>query len=229
MFEVRSLHSGYGNIPILNGLDLTIGDNEFVSIYGHNGMGKSTLLKTLIGLLPVTSGKIVCRDRDITSAQSYARAKLGIGYVPQGRGIMPGLSVLENLKFAASAIGLRDKGAVDAVLEDFPRLKAYLGRPAGALSGGEQQLLALARALIQRPRLVLLDEPTDGIQPSIIEEIIDKLHQIRKRDALSVLLVEQNVDFIGALSDRVLTLQKGQFTNEQTAGAFVAATEVSLA
>jgi branched-chain amino acid transport system ATP-binding protein len=228
MLEVNQLHSGYGDIPILRGLDLKIGANEFVSVYGHNGMGKTTLLKTLIGLLPMSKGQIRFEGREIGAAPPQARARMGIGYVPQGRGILPALSVLENLRFAATAVKRRDPQAEASVLEDFPRLKAYLDRPAGALSGGEQQLLALARALIQRPRLVLLDEPTDGIQPSIIEEIVEKLHDIRQRQSLSVLLVEQNVDFVAALSGRIITLQKGVFVAEHTVQDFVSQVEGAM-
>lgn len=226
MLDVKNLASGYGAIQILRGLSFCVAKGEFVSIYGHNGMGKTTLLKTLIGLLPCTGGTIALDGKDITRAADYRRARRGLGYVPQGRGILPALTVAENLRFAAVAAGRRGRGrgrgALDEVLEDFPRLKAYLTRPGGALSGGEQQLLALARTLIQKPTLVLLDEPTDGIQPSIVEEIIDKLHELRSRRGLTVLLVEQNVDFVTALSDRVITLQKGQFTAEQDRRAFAA-------
>ncbi|MDR7127480.1 ABC transporter ATP-binding protein [Pseudotabrizicola sp. 4114] len=228
MFEFQSLHSGYGDIQILRGLDLTVRENEFVSIYGHNGMGKTTLLKTLIGLLPCSAGHIKLRGQDITKRPPHSRAKSGIGYVPQGRGVFPALSVLDNLRFAATAVGRSGQAGLDGVLADFPRLKAYLDRPAGALSGGEQQLLALARALIQKPSILLLDEPTDGIQPSIIEEITDKLLQIRARERLTVLLVEQNVDFVRALSDQIVTMRKGQFVDRQTPAEFFASAEAAM-
>ena len=211
MLEVEDLHSGYGAIPVLNGLSLDVAEGAFVGILGHNGMGKTTLLKTLIGILPATGGQIRLDGRPIDRLPSHARARRGIGYVPQGRGIFPGLSVRDNLRFAAVAAGPRAETA-DGILDEFPRLKTLLDRPGGALSGGEQQLLALARALIQRPRIVLLDEPTEGIQPSIIEEIADQLKLIRTRRGLTVLLVEQNLDFIKALSDHVLLIQKGNIT-----------------
>jgi len=214
MLAVDAVRSGYGSIPVLTGLSLTISEGEFVGILGHNGMGKTTLLKTLIGILPVTGGRISFSGGDVTRAPAHRRARMGMGYVPQGRGILPGLTVRDNLLFAAAAVGARGSDRLEAVLEDFPRLRNYLDRPGGALSGGEQQLLALARTLIQKPQIVLLDEPTEGIQPSIIDEIVDKLKALRQRGGLTILLVEQNVDFIRALSDRVLLIQKGTIVNE---------------
>ncbi len=217
MLDVEGLHSGYDGIPVLSGLSLRIEAGEFVGILGHNGMGKTTLLKTLIGILPASSGQIRFEGVSIARLPSHGRVRRGMGYVPQGRGIFPGLTVRDNLRFAAIAVGRR-AATIASVLDEFPRLKALLERPGGALSGGEQQLLALARALIQHPRIVLLDEPTEGIQPSIIEEIADQLKAMRARRGLTVLLVEQNVDFIKALSDRVLLIQKGMITRELAAG-----------
>jgi urea ABC transporter ATP-binding protein UrtE len=214
MLTVENLDSGYGSIPVLTGLSLSVSQGEFVGILGHNGMGKTTLLKTLIGILPATAGKITFAGNVITSAPAHRRARAGMGYVPQGRGILPGLTVRDNLLFAAAAVGARRSGQLEEALDDFPRLKAYLDRPGGALSGGEQQLLALARTLIQKPSIVLLDEPTEGIQPSIIDEIVDQMKALRQRRGLTILLVEQNVDFIRALSDRVLLIHKGTITNE---------------
>jgi ABC-type branched-subunit amino acid transport system ATPase component len=173
-------------------------------------MGKSTLLKTLMGILPATSGRIVLEGEDITGAPCHERARRGLGYVPQGREIFPGLSVLDNLRFAVAARGRPDPAAIEQVLNEFPRLKPLLDRRGGALSGGEQQLLALARCLVQEPRLVLLDEPTEGIQPSIIETIAEKLAELRTKRGLTMILVEQNLDFIKGLSDRVLVIQKGR-------------------
>lgn len=212
MLEVAELRSGYDGIPVLNGLSLNVREREFVGILGHNGMGKTTLLRTLIGILPATSGEIRFQGSLIAQDPPHRRARAGIGYVPQGRGIFPGLTVRDNLRFAAVAVGRSDNLA--AILGEFPRLTALLDRPGSALSGGEQQLLAIARALIQEPKIVLLDEPTEGIQPSIIEEIVDLLKLLRLRRGLTLLLVEQNIDFIKALSDRVLLIQKGTILHE---------------
>jgi ABC-type branched-subunit amino acid transport system ATPase component len=205
------------------GMNFSVSEGEFVGILGHNGMGKTTLLKTLIGILPATAGEIMFHGENLVRTAPHHRARRGIGYVPQGRGILRSLSVLDNLRFAAVAVRKERIGGIDEVLSDFPRLQRLLDRPGGALSGGEQQLLALARALIQNPRIVLLDEPTEGIQPSIIDEIIDQLKVIRARRGLTVLLVEQNMDFIKELSDRVLLIQKGIIINEFSVDALTAA------
>jgi branched-chain amino acid transport system ATP-binding protein len=227
MLAVTDLAAAYGRIQILNGISFAVSESEFVGILGHNGMGKTTLLKTLIGAVRATGGRVQFDGRDVTSLPAYQRARLGIGYVPQGREIFPTLSVLENLRMATAAFGAADAEVIEPVLEDFPRLKALLDRPGGALSGGEQQLLALARCLCGRPRLILLDEPTEGIQPSIIEEIVERLTMLRDRRGLTVVLVEQNLDFIRALSQRVLIIQKGRITQEVTPQRLADATVVS--
>ncbi len=214
MLEVQDLHAGYGAIPVLAGISFAVAEGEVTGILGHNGMGKTTLLKALAGILPASAGRIRLAGEDITRLPSHARTRRGLGYVPQGREIFPALSVLDNLRFAAAAKGRPEPGAIPAVLEEFPRLQPLLTRAGGALSGGEQQLLALARCLVQAPRLVLLDEPTEGIQPSVIEMIADKLTQLRQRHRLTTILVEQNLDFIKALSDRVLIIQKGRIVRE---------------
>jgi len=227
MLAVTDLAAAYGRIQILNGISFAVAEREFVGILGHNGMGKTTLLKTLIGAVRATGGQVRFEDRDVTALPAYQRARLGIGYVPQGREIFPTLSVLENLRMATAAFGTADAEVIEPVLEDFPRLKALLDRPGGALSGGEQQLLALARCLCGRPRLILLDEPTEGIQPSIIEEIVERLTMLRDRRGLTVVLVEQNLEFIRALSQRVLIIQKGRITQEVTPERLTDATVVS--
>ena len=174
MLEVRNLASGYQKIPIILGVNFEVAAGEFVGILGHNGMGKTTLLKTVVGQLPATAGSIRFAGTEIARAPSHRRARLGLGYVPQGRQIFPGLSVLDNMRMGAASAGLGDD-VLDEVLEALPRLKPILGRAGGVLSGGEQQILALARCLAGHPKLILLDEPTEGIQPSIIEEIIEIL------------------------------------------------------
>jgi branched-chain amino acid transport system ATP-binding protein len=214
MLEVKGLHAGYGAVPVLTGISLAVQGGGFVGILGHNGMGKTTLLRTLIGLLPATSGKVRLAGADITHAPPHQRARRGLGYVPQGRAIFAGLSVRDNLRFAVAAKGGGEPDALEQVLSELPRLKPLLDRPGGALSGGEQQLLALARCLIQAPRLMLLDEPTEGIQPSIIETIAEKLAQLRASRGLTVILVEQNLDFIKALADHVLVIHKGRIVRE---------------
>ncbi len=214
ILSVEDLHSGYGRIPILGGVTLSVRAGEFVGILGHNGMGKTTLLRTLMGYLPATAGQVRFEGADITRRSPTARARLGIGYVPQGRDIFPALSVHENLRMGCLLANRGEDETIAGILATFPRLKAYLNRPGGALSGGEQQLLALARCLCGDPRILLLDEPTEGIQPSIIEEIIETLQQIGRERGIALLLVEQNLHCIAGLSERILILQKGTITRE---------------
>ena len=213
LLEIRGLASGYQKIPIILGVSLEVAAGEFVGILGHNGMGKTTLLRTVVGQLPATAGTIRFDGQAIERLASHRRARLGIGYVPQGRQIFPGLSVLDNMRMGAASAGLGDE-VLDEVIEALPRLKPILARAGGVLSGGEQQILALARCLCGHPRLILLDEPTEGIQPSIIDEIIDILLGLKGKRGLTIVLVEQNLEFIRRLSDRVLIIQKGRMTGE---------------
>lgn len=214
MLEVSNLHAGYGTIPVLRDISLKIKNGESVGILGHNGMGKTTMLRTLIGALRPTSGKVLFNGTDVTRNAPHTRAKMGMAYVPQGREIFPTLSTLDNLRMGLIKTGERSLDTIDSLLEDFPRLKPLLNRSGGSLSGGEQQLLALARALSGRPCLLLLDEPTEGIQPSIIEEIAETLASLRKRMKLTIVLVEQNLEFIAAVSERVLVIKRGQIGGE---------------
>ncbi|MEP1330644.1 amidase [Pseudophaeobacter sp.] len=213
LLTVNALSGGYGRVPILHDISFDLDEGEVVGVLGHNGMGKTTLLKTLMGFLPASTGQIRYHQTEITAMSVFDRAGLGLGYVPQGRGIFPQLSVRDNLRFAWQPYsGGTEAEVMEAVLADFSRLKPLLGREGGALSGGEQQLLSLARCLMGDPDLLLLDEPTEGIQPSIIEEMSETLNALRASRGLSILLVEQNFDFIADLSDRVLVLERGRLT-----------------
>jgi branched-chain amino acid transport system ATP-binding protein len=218
MLDVQGLRTGYGRIPILNGVSFAVNEGEFIGILGHNGMGKTTLLKALMGFLPATGGRVLFGSDDVTAAEPHRRARLGLGYVPQGREIFPGLSVYDNLRMGCTKQPGAEQDIIATVLEQFPRLKLLLDRVGAALSGGEQQLLAIARCLCGNPSLVLLDEPTEGIQPSIIDEIIETLQRLRAESGLTMILVEQNLDFIAALSQRVLIIQKGAITREVAPG-----------
>ncbi|HLJ64660.1 MAG TPA: ABC transporter ATP-binding protein, partial [Stellaceae bacterium] len=191
MLEVENLNTAYGRIPILNGVNLRVETGEFIGILGHNGMGKTTLLRALMGFLPAQRGRVRFDGADITDWPPYARSRAGMGFVPQGREIFPGLTVHDNLRMGCVKERGRVEAVIDPILEDFPRLKPLLDRAGGALSGGEQQLLAIARCLCGKPKLVLLDEPTEGIQPSIIDEIIETLLRLRDRTGLTMILVEQ--------------------------------------
>ena len=214
MLAVKGLKAAYGRIPILHGIDLNVAEGEFVGILGHNGMGKTTFLKTLIGLLRPTGGNIELHGQNITRMPAFRRNLSGMGYVPQGRDIFPNLTVYDNLRIALAMHKVDEGKVLEEVLETFPRLKPLLERSGRVLSGGEQQILALARCLCGGPILLLLDEPTEGIQPSIVEEIIEILHGLRKSRNLTVILVEQNLEFIGALSQRIHIIQRGQLVNE---------------
>jgi len=214
LIEVKSLSAGYGNVPILHGIDFTINDGEIVGVLGHNGMGKTTLMKTIMGIVPTTGGSIRYGDMELTSMRVNERIAHGIGYVPQGRSIFPNFSVFDNIRMGIAALQYDEEDAIRRILADFPRLERLFDRRGGALSGGEQQILAIARCLISEPELILLDEPTEGIQPSIIEEIIELLQDLNRRRGVSIILVEQNLDFISSLCDRILLIQKGVITGE---------------
>ncbi len=213
MITCQGLEAGYGRIRILNGVSLEIASGSAVGILGHNGMGKTTLLRTLMGLIPATAGTVHFDGHDITQAPTHARARRGLAYVPQGRQIFPGLTVAENLRMAAVA-ARKPPATVERVLADFPELTRLLDHSGSTLSGGEQQLLALARALCTEPTHLLLDEPTEGIQPSIVQAIAERLASLRRSRGLTLLLVEQSLDFIHALSDRVLLIQRGRIVRE---------------
>lgn len=214
ILSVSGLASGYGGVPILHGISFEVAEGEAIGIWGHNGMGKTTLLTTLLGYQPATAGQILFNGDDITQLPTHRRARQGMGLVPQGRQIFPALTVAENLRMGSAISGRHNKDVTEDVLELFPRLKPLLPRVGGLLSGGEQQLLALARCLCSQPKIMMLDEPTEGIQPSINEEIVETLMQLRKERSLTLVLVEQRREFIAALSDRVMIMQKGSISDE---------------
>ena len=215
VLEVAGLRAGYGHVPVLHGIDFRLREGEAVGIVGHNGVGKTTLLKALIGLVPASAGRVSIDGIDATRMKAHERSRLGIGYVPQGRGILPGLTALENLRLAWSAdSGEVEAAAVERVLDTLPRLRALLDRKGGALSGGEQQILALGRALMPSPWLLLLDEPSEGIQPSIVQEIGEILAALRARDKLSLLIVEQNLDLVLDVADRIVVIERGRIERE---------------
>jgi urea transport system ATP-binding protein len=207
MLAVERLDVAYGGSQVLWGVDLAVAAGEVVCLMGRNGVGKTTLLKTVMGLLPARGGRVTFDGADVTRWPPHRRARAGIGYVPQGREIFPHLSVEENLRVAQLGCGRSDD--VGDVLELFPALRRLLARKGGVLSGGEQQMLAIARALLTRPKLLILDEPTEGIQPSIILEIEESIRRITTELGLAVLLVEQYLDFAERLADAYVIMAKG--------------------
>jgi len=214
VLSLRNVWAGYGGVPILQGIDLDLEEGEIVAVLGRNGVGKTTLLRTIMGLIPVKSGTIEFLGNDLTSIPVHRRAKLGLGYVPQGRDIFPRLTVHENLLVSAYANRVNVKERIEDILEEFPGLRLRLSRNGESLSGGEQQLLALARAMIAEPKVLLLDEPSEGLQPSIVDLIAEKIVEIRERLRVSVLLVEQNLDFAAELAERAYIVDVGRITRE---------------
>jgi amidase len=220
VLDVSDLRSGYRDVPVLRGISLQLREGEAIGIVGHNGMGKTTFLRTIMGLMPATGGRITIDGVDVTSWPAHERSRLGIGYVPQGRGILAGLSTRDNLRLAWTAdSGETEEHAIDRVLGIFPKLARLLDRRGGALSGGEQQILALARALMPSPWLLLLDEPSEGIQPSIVQEIGTVLAALRREQRLSMLIVEQNLELVLDVASRLVLVERGQITRELTAAA----------
>lgn len=204
------LRSGYGGKPVLQGLEFDVREGEIVAIIGRNGVGKSTLMKTLIGLIPVMEGSIVYRGEAIETLAAHRRARLGIGYVPQGRDVFPRLTVAENIAVGASRRGALPPEDMEAIFEAFPILKERWRQRAGTMSGGQQQQLAIARVLVARPDLILLDEPSEGIQPNIVQDIARNMVSLNARKGTTVILVEQNIDMIRAMAQRCYVLDKGR-------------------
>jgi urea transport system ATP-binding protein len=216
MLSVDGLEAGYGPARVLFGVTLDVAPGRLVCVMGRDGAGKTTLLNTIMGLLPATGGSVTFEGEDVTRLRPHERVRRGMGYVPQGRETFPQLSVLGNLQVALEAAPHDDASAVEEVLEIFPRLKPLLKRPAGFLSGGRQRQLAIARALVTRPRLLILDQPAEGIQPSIIIEIeqtIERLHAA----GLAMLLVEQCLDLAIRLADGFVIVEAGRVARSGTA------------
>lgn len=216
ILNVSNLASGYGRIPVLHGISFSMEEGECIGVWGHNGMGKTTLLSSLLGYQPATEGSILFDGKDVTNSSTHDRARNGMGLVPQGRQIFPALTVMENMQMGSAVKGNKSDTITEEVIELFPRLKPLLNRAGGLLSGGEQQLLALARCLCGRPKLMMLDEPTEGIQPSINEEISETLAKLRQDTQLSLIVVEQRREFIASLASRVLVIQKGEISAEMS-------------
>jgi urea transport system ATP-binding protein len=210
MLTVDSVSVFYGQSQILSDVSLRIESGQAICLLGRNGVGKTTLLKTIMGLLRPRHGSLLLEDRDITSTAPHQRARAGIGYVPQGRGIFPYLTVYENLLMGLEATGLRAEDALDEMYGFFPILRQMGRRTAGVLSGGQQQQLAIARALVRRPRLLLLDEPTEGIQPSIVQDIEEVIRRLEQRGDMAILLVEQFLDFAVSATSFYYVMERGQ-------------------
>ncbi|WP_249412295.1 urea ABC transporter ATP-binding subunit UrtE [Micromonospora endophytica] len=214
---MRGVHAGYGRSRVLHGVDVTVPADGVATVLGHNGAGKSTLLRVAAGLLRPSAGRVEFDGEDITRLAPHARVARGIAYVPQGQQCFPHLTAAENLRLVAD--GRRDGPVATAeVLDLFPALRPLLRRRAGLLSGGQRQQLAIARALITRPRLLMLDEPTEGIQPSVVTEIQDRIVALIAQTGFSVLLVEQHLGFALRVADRYHVLESGRVTSAGTAG-----------
>jgi len=214
LLSTSSLRSGYATGDVLQDVDITVERGEVVGVLGRNGVGKTTLMKTLIGLLPVRTGRIMFRDEDVSRLTADKRARLGIGYVPQGRGIFPDMTVRDNLRMGGLINASKQSLDFDLVFGYFPILKDRLTQRGGTLSGGQQAMLAIARALISSPDLLLLDEPSDGVQPNIIQEIGGFIKSLNAEKGLTVLIVEQNIDLMQTVATRAYALDKGRVVAE---------------
>ncbi len=217
MLTLERVTAAYGMSPVLYDIDLRAETAKTTSLLGRNGVGKTTLLRTIVGLHPVVAGKITFNGEDVTRIPAFERARRGIGYVPQGRGIFPHMTVDENLRVAFAAFSARKSNSAnsipDYIYELFPVLQRVRSRKGGLLSGGEQQQLAIARALVTRPKLLIFDEPTEGIQPSIVQQIEEAIRKIQTELKVSILLVE-HLDFVWSIADQFYVMRKGRIVDE---------------
>ena len=227
MLQITDLHTYYGESHVLQGVTLTAAKSTITAVLGRNGVGKSTLMKTVIGILPARRGRIVHKGNDVTRLPADRRARLGIGYVPQGREIFPHLSVLDNLRLGRLINVAAGALAPEEVYGYFPFLKERARQRGSTLSGGQQEMLAIARALVGRPDLLLLDEPSDGVQPSIVQEIGDFLVKLVAERPIGVLIVEQNIDLIQTVAQRAYVMDKGRLTASLDRAAIADVTALS--
>ncbi len=209
LLKLTDVSAGYGQTPVLTNVDMVVEKGDIACILGRNGMGKTTLLRSIIGLNKVIKGDIVFDADDITNLPTYKRSRYGIAFIPQGREIIPYLSVLDNLKLGLAASRKKLKKIPDEIFEFFPMLTQHLKRQGGLLSGGQQQQLAIARGLMCDPQIMLLDEPTEGIQPSIVQEIDETLKRINREKGVTLLVVEQKIDFAKELAQKFFIMEKG--------------------
>ena len=213
MLSIKHHSVAYGQSTIIDDLNLDVAKNEIVAVVGRNGMGKTTLMKSLVGMTPTRGGEVSLDGNDLSGLKSFQRVRAGIGFVPQGRMIFPTLTVRENIETGLAAVG--EKKVPEDLYEMFPVLKEMQNRRGGNLSGGQQQQLAIARALATRPKVLLLDEPTEGIQPNIIKEIAQTLRRIRDERGLSIVVSEQVLSFVMDAADRILVIEKGEIVHEE--------------
>ena len=218
MLKLTNISVSYDGSRILRGVTLTVPDKGVICLLGRNGVGKTTTLKSIMGLVRVDAGSATLAGLELSALRPEERSRCGIAYVPQGREIFPHLTVWENLRVGLVVHGIKDQGQVERALEIFPILKEFLGRKGGALSGGQQQQLAIARALLTNPRILLLDEPTEGIQPNIIDLIGETLVKIKNEGKVSILLVEQYVDFCVSVADNFYIMDRGSIVAEGPIG-----------
>ena len=210
MLDIDSLTAAYGSAQILNGVTLDVGEGEVVALLGRNGVGKTTLMKTAMGLVPATGGRVSLRGHDISGMPTHGIARAGISYVPQGRGILPRFTVMENLKMGGFArTSDRGRELEEIVFRMFPILKQFVDRAGGNLSGGQQQQLAIARALLTDPRIIVLDEPTEGIQPNVVEVIEEAIISLNREHGITIVLVEQDIKFARRASSTFAIMEKG--------------------
>ncbi len=209
MLDLTNVDGFYGRSRALQSVSLSVGKGEFLTVLGRNGVGKTTLLRTILGLMSRCAGSIRLDGGEINDLPTHKRARAGLGYVPQGRGILPNFTVRENLQLGTFAAEGGSRAIPDHIFELFPILKEFLGRRGGNLSGGQQQQLAIGRALLSEPKILLLDEPTEGIQPNIVEQIEDVLIDLNRKHGLAIILVEQNIKFARRASHRFAILNRG--------------------
>ena len=214
MFDVRNLNVAYGQSDVLHGIDLSVAAGEIVAVVGRNGMGKSTLMKSLIGVVPIKSGDVAVDGTDLSALPSHARVARGLGYVPQGRQIFGTMTVRENIRTGLVVTGKTK--VPDEIYSLFPILWEFDKRRGGNLSGGQQQQLAIARALASDPKILLLDEPTEGIQPSIIKDIAKVLKEIRQMRNLCIVVCEQVLSFVLDIADRILVMENGRIVHSDS-------------